>query len=178
MTVLTRRAQEIFAPTTAAGKPRGPIITHARVWGTEIERGIVAEGTWTPALTFETAGDQNIVHSNQTGIYFRFGRLYLFNFITTTSTFTHTTASGRLLITGLPVAAGSHELRGAIADFRGITKANYTRFTAGAPAGESYLTLAGAGSGQTLDESITTADLPTGGTVQFRGTVPVLVDHP
>lgn len=177
MTVLTRRAQEIFAPTTAAGKPRGPVITHVRAWGTEIERGIATEGSWTPALTFETAGDQSIAYTTQTGVYLRIGRLYLLQFIVNTSTFTHTTASGRLLITGMPVVGGAHELRALLADYRGITKANYSKFSVGAPEGESYLILHGAGSGQTLDESITTADLPTGGTVTFRGTAQVMVDH-
>jgi hypothetical protein len=178
MSVLTRRASEIFAGTTAGGRTRGPNIAHARVWGIELERGLISYGTWTPALTFETAGNQNIVLSNATGNYVKFGRLYVFMFIAVTSTFTHTTASGPLRITGLPVTASSDELRGALAQYQGITKANYTRYSVWAPDGATYLLLAGSGSGQTLDDTITTADLPTGGSVTFRGSVPVMVDHP
>lgn len=64
------------------------------------------EGPWTAGLTFVTAGDQNIVLSASTGSYIKIGKLvWVFNVITT-STFTHTTASGLLKITGLPFSMG------------------------------------------------------------------------
>lgn len=40
MTVLTKKAVDIFAPTDAAGQPRSPINGDAQVWGTELERSI------------------------------------------------------------------------------------------------------------------------------------------
>src|SRR5688500_18437413 len=99
MTVLTRRAADVYAPATAAGQPRGARISDARLWGTEIERAFIAIGTWTPGLTFATAGDQSITLSTATGDYFRIGNLYSCRWTTVTSTFTHTTASGNIQIT-------------------------------------------------------------------------------
>ena len=67
-------------------------------------RGIAtyARTTWTPDLTFVTAGDQSIVLSLQYGTYTRIGRLVFILAVLDTSTFTHTTASGGLVVTGLP----------------------------------------------------------------------------
>lgn len=65
------------------------------------------EGTWTPVLTFATPGDLSVAYSTQVGRYTRIGRLVTVIGVTATSTFTHTTASGNLNITGLPFASAN-----------------------------------------------------------------------
>lgn len=65
------------------------------------------EGTWTMGITFATAGDLSVVYSAQTGRYTKVGRAFLYDGTVTTTTFTHTTATGALRVTGLPIASGS-----------------------------------------------------------------------
>jgi hypothetical protein len=67
--------------------------------------GLIEAGTWTPVITFATPGDLAVVYGNQTGAYHRIGKLILINYYLTTTTFTHTTASGDMRITGIPFAA-------------------------------------------------------------------------
>lgn len=64
-------------------------------------------GTWTPVLTFATPGDLSVVYATngQQGYYTKIGRLVTASCLISTSTFTFTTASGNLQITGLPFAA-------------------------------------------------------------------------
>ena len=62
------------------------------------------EGGWTPVVTFDTPGDLNVVYSTQTGSYTKKGREVTVTGEIVTSTFTHTTASGSLRITGIPIA--------------------------------------------------------------------------
>lgn len=174
MTILLYRAQDVFAPTDARGERRGASMSAVRAWGLQVEQSMFASGTWTPGLTFETPGDQNIVLSTAEAYYVRVGSLYILEFRVVTSTFTHTTASGALQITGLPVSAGDVAIRGALAGYQGITKANFTAFSVGAPAGQSYLTISGSGSAQGLDTTITTADMPSGGSVNLRSIATVI----
>ncbi|NGO63965.1 hypothetical protein G6N76_09790 [Rhizobium daejeonense] len=42
MTLFTRTAQDIFAPTTSDGTPRGANMAETQVWGTEVERVVTA----------------------------------------------------------------------------------------------------------------------------------------
>jgi|SRR5213595_535298 len=65
------------------------------------------EGTWTPTVTFATPGNLNIVYGTRTATYTKIGNLVVASFDITTTTFTHSTASGTWLITGLPFAAGA-----------------------------------------------------------------------
>lgn len=60
------------------------------------------EGTWTPVVTFATPGNVNVAYATRVGTYTKVGNLVTVGFIISTSTFTHTTASGFWLITGLP----------------------------------------------------------------------------
>lgn len=76
------------------------------------------EGTWTPTLTFVTAGNLVVAYTTRIGTYTKIGDLVNLMVDVFTSTFTHTTASGFLQITGVPfsptvanVAAGGF-LRG------------------------------------------------------------------
>lgn len=62
-------------------------------------------GTWTPAFAWDTEGDASWAYSIQSGWYRRLGDLVFCGFRIATSTSTHTTASGYLTLTGLPVAS-------------------------------------------------------------------------
>lgn len=66
------------------------------------------EGTWTPTMTFATPGNQNIAYSQRVGTYTKIGQLAYFKLGLTTSTFTHTTASGVFQITGWPFAPAAN----------------------------------------------------------------------
>ena len=132
---------------------------------------LTAEGTWTPAITFATPGDLTVVYSAQAGKYTKIGKLVIVQFQTNTSTFTHTTASGALQITGLPfvsenVASGTDRGLGVVS---GITKAGYTQFIFNVTANVSLMTMTACGSGVGAS-AVTAADMPTGGSVIFSTT--------
>jgi len=57
MTVFTKRAVEVFAPTTSGGAPRGPDMGQAQLWGTEVESATATGGQQFTPLQFEAAGD-------------------------------------------------------------------------------------------------------------------------
>lgn len=60
------------------------------------------EGTWTPSFTFAVPGNVNVVYGTRIGTYTKIGNQVVCSFNMSTTTFTHTTASGVWLITGLP----------------------------------------------------------------------------
>ena len=129
-------------------------------------------GTWTPVITFETMGNLSVAYSVQVGYYTKIGRLVTANFSITTSTFTHTTASGALEITGLPytsLAATGIAHVGAL-QWRGITIANYTDMATRITSNTALIRIAASGSGQ-VQTDISAADMPTGGTVILRSTI-------
>lgn len=126
--------------------------------------------SWTPVLTFDTPGDLNVAYSQQIARYWRTGEKELTLWVNIlTSTFTHSTASGNLKITGLPFTTlnvpNFTQLGGGLG-WRGITKANYTDINPFILAGGSAINFAASGSGQAL-AVIGTGDMPSGGTVQL-----------
>lgn len=134
------------------------------------------EGTWTPVFTCATTGNLSVSYSIQEGHYRKIGSQVTAWGRITTSSFTHTTASGAVKITGLPFTAGvftSVNATGALA-WQGITKANYTDANARVRTGESAFDVVMSGSGQTL-VVLAVTDFPTGGTVDLIFTVFFLV---
>lgn len=135
------------------------------------------EGSWTPALSFATPGNLSISYTVQEGEYTKIGNRVDAHFAINPATFTHTTASGDLQISGLPFAVGSGysfaRFQGGLR-FGGITKATYTNFTVDATAGNSFLIISAGGSGVAAS-TVTAADVPSGGTVVLRGSVTYFV---
>lgn len=131
------------------------------------------EGTWTADLTFATPGDLSVGYAVQQGIYTKIGRLVVVVYNIQTSSFTHTTSSGALSITGLPFTAATLQYASALI-WGGITNATYTNITAQVGAGATTIGLIGSGSGVS-PASIASADIPTGGTVLLRGTASYFV---
>lgn len=137
----------------------------------------VKTGSWTPSVSFVTAGDLAVTYSEQIGHSVRIGNLVIASFSIITSSFTHTTASGALEIEGFPFSGlDSASTTGfyGTGGFGGITKANYTQF-AWVIADETRAFLRASGSGQ-VTALVTTADVPTGGDVVFTGTLIYEID--
>lgn len=63
------------------------------------------EGTWTPTFTYVTPGNLTVAYSTRIGQYTKIGNAVTLALNIQTSTFTKTTASGELRITGVPFPA-------------------------------------------------------------------------
>jgi hypothetical protein len=128
------------------------------------------EGTWTPAISFQTAGDLSVAYSVQIGRYTKIGRAVVCQFKIVTSAFTHTTASGILYLVGWPVVMAS------VSDFKpasgvavsGWTKSGYTQITLEQDTTSNVCYFLATGSGQALG-SLSVTDVPTGASVVIAG---------
>lgn len=131
----------------------------------------VVTTSWTPVLTFATPGDFSVTYSIQAGRLVQLGTRYMAEFAIATATFTHTTASGAVRITGLPVTSVNAEpgARGTLA-YGGIAKTGYTQFGSAVNVNSNIILITAAGSGQAIS-SVTVDDMPTGGTVILRGSI-------
>lgn len=127
---------------------------------------------WTPTLTFATPGNLVAGYSLRVARHMRIGRLAIAGFQIRVTTFTHSSASGALRITGLPYT--SYELTGLElpggCTWQGITKANYTDAAPYVPSNVSYVQFGISGSGQNV-AVVAASDMPTGGTVNLAGLV-------
>jgi hypothetical protein len=127
---------------------------------------------WTPAISFATPGDLSVTYTQQVGTVLMIGSLVVASFNIVTSAFTHTTASGNLLITGLSVPAmtlTNADWHGSVA-FTGLTMANYTNFVTRITSGATDFNVAASGSAQTLTNT-TVTQWPSAGTPTIRGTI-------
>lgn len=130
---------------------------------------------WTPVLTFATPGDVAVTYSEQSGYGTKDGRFVSLFFNIVTSAFTHTTAAGNCLVTGSPfttVNLTNFRARGAV-EFGGITKATYTQVVLSMGQADANIRLFASGSGVAA-ALVNAADMPTGGTVQLRGSISFL----
>ena len=130
------------------------------------------EGTWTPVLTFATPGNLSVAYLQQVATYTKIGRAVTVSFTIRTSTFTHTTASGAVQVTGLPFTSATVtdlSFYGG-SGWRGITKTNYTDISAEVGSNSNIVGVIASGSGQVWTD-VTTADMPTSGTVILRFTI-------
>lgn len=135
--------------------------------GSSWERVGAEEGTWTPVLTFVTPGDLTVVYSTQNGQYIKIGDQVTVWFQIDTSTFTHSTASGVVKVTGIPFDV-SIIARGALW-WQGITKSGYTDASVLAFTAQDIRVTMSASGSNAVD--ITASDMPSGGTVRLHGTV-------
>jgi hypothetical protein len=88
------------------------------------------EGTWTPALTAATVGDLSVGYAAQAGRYIKIGKMVTVWFDVQLNTFTYTTASGNMRITGLPFTSqNSSMFYYGTCGFGNINKAGYTQVT-------------------------------------------------
>lgn len=130
------------------------------------------EGDWTPGISFATPGDLSVAYSTQFGSYTRVGNRVILSFQLITSTYTYTTASGNLRLTGIPFTSatttGSFNTGNLI--YQGITKVGYTQICPTLGANATFMNLQCSGSGVAV-ASVATTDIPSGSAVILRGTM-------
>ena len=133
------------------------------------------EGTWTPVVTFTTPGDLNVVYSTRNGYYTKVGRQVTVRVEVVTSTFTYTTATGIIKITGLPFTtsnSGNYDT-GALV-YGGYTSVTNPVLVAVADASATQITFRGSGSGvAAIGPSIT--QFPTTSSVALIATITYFV---
>lgn len=129
----------------------------------------IKSGSWTPVLTFATAGDLSVVYTLQRGDYVQIGQpgngYVIANGLINASTFTHSTASGNLRVTGLPIAGKNISAGGFFGScrFTGINKTGYSSFSINLPGnGANYLQVTASGNNVAISE-VAVADCPSGG---------------
>lgn len=135
------------------------------------------EGRWTPTLTITpTAGDLSVTYATRLGTYTKIGRSVFLTFYIVTQTFTHTTASGDVIITGIPYGSIADQVFSGSVIWSGVTAAGFTDAATVKAVGTDYLNvwLMGSGAGiQVLSEG----EVPTGGTVILGGTIMYLAEQ-
>ena len=149
--------------------PNRAVITNTAGTGLTVQTQVNQDiTTWTPVLTCATPGNLTIAYSEQFVQVFRFGGITIFFFAITTSTFTHTTASGSVQVTGFPSPGLSIRTHGTLA-FSGLTKAGYTQFVTDFNGG-TQIGINACGSA-VAQVAVAITDFPTAGTVVLRGTI-------
>ena len=131
--------------------------------------------TWTPYFAYAVPGDSTFAYSVQSGNCLKIGRLITVNFrISAVTTFS--TASGALSIIGLPYASLNYNGQFFTGNtlWAGITKASYTNVTLRISAGATSIQFLASGSGVT-SAAIQASDTPTGGTLNFIGSISYFV---
>jgi hypothetical protein len=129
------------------------------------------EGTWTPVLTFATPGNLSVSYSLQDASYTKIGNRACISFVIVTSAFTFTTASGNMLVNGLPFASSNASANARWYSpiiFSGITKAGYTSIVGALLPNTTQLQFLASGSGLAVS-NIATTDTPTAGTMFIGG---------
>ncbi len=133
------------------------------------------EGIWTPTLTFATPGDLSVTYVNQFGRYTKLGNVVQLSFNIRTDTFTHTTASGNLRITGLPFTsinvAGLFHASSCV--YEGITSAGRPHINPTLFENSTFLIVDSSGSAISLSR-IDAPEVPSGGIVIFRCSISYL----
>ncbi len=97
-------------------------------------------GTWTAVISADTVGDLAVVYSTQDANYTRLGNFIYAMFDVKTSTFTHSTASGKFRLTGLPFTSVNLQGSGTVSNFSPMTyEAGRTIVVAQVQRDETYI---------------------------------------
>lgn len=106
------------------------------------------EGTWTPVFTCATVGDLSVGYAAQSGRYIKVGKKVTIWFDIQLNTFTYTTATGAMRITGLPFTSqNSGMVHYGSCGFGNINKAGYSQVTPRVGANASLMTFISSGMG-------------------------------
>lgn len=133
-------------------------------------------GTWVPTLSCATPGDLVVSYAGRVGTYTKFGRMVVANFLINTSALTWLTASGALVISGLPFTSsgvGVSATPGTV-DWSGITKAGYTQIVPEVSFSSTSVFLIANGSGLSR-ATVNIADTPSGTNLVLVGQVTYFV---
>lgn len=129
-------------------------------------------GAWTPVVTFATPGNLSVAYSFQVGTYTRIGNIVFLQCNLVTSTFTFTTASGALQITGLPFASRTltaNQAHGPL-DWQGLTAASYTAFNLNIGSNVQLMNVIMSGQGVTSTQ-VTAANCTSATPITLRGSI-------
>jgi hypothetical protein len=131
-----------------------------------------ASWTWTPSITFNTPGDLSVAYSTRLGSYSKIGKMVTAHFEIVTSTFTHTTASGGLVLSGLPyTSVATYAPSIALGVYSGITAASGTTEVTGVIVPNSSTCIFYRCGSGIANVQLDAGDMPTGGTVKLSGSV-------
>lgn len=128
------------------------------------------EGSWTPTVTASTPGNIAVTYATRLGRYNKVGKKVTVWFVVTTATFTHTTASGELRLSGLPFAneLGSEAI--GTADVNQVTfPASRTSLTSNIQDGQSHLRFVATGGGSR--NAIQMTNTTTGTNISLLGSI-------
>lgn len=107
MTVDLDRKQAIYEPPGYVSA-NGVALPATAVPSTDVNTmDDYKEGVFTPVLSFAVPNDLVVVYGEQVGLFTKIGRMVFISLIIETTTFTHSTATDHLLISGLPYTVGS-----------------------------------------------------------------------
>lgn len=128
---------------------------------------------FTPTITFGTPGDLSVTYERNAGRYIRTGEIVLVYFSIVTSSFTHSTSAGALLVDNFPYfsryePSATHSFSFGNLSFNGITKADYTHFAPAMNPLTKTMFIGASGSGQVVS-TVTSLDTPSGGTLTLFG---------
>jgi hypothetical protein len=129
-------------------------------------------GTWTPTLTFATAGNLSVSYSIQSGAWQRFGKMVCAQFVISTSAFTHTTASGRFRVTGLPFTTADItgiRFSGPL-QFQGLSAFEYTQIVPRIDNNSNIIEFNASGTGKS-NFFLEVSNVPTSGSVVLLGSI-------
>lgn len=126
---------------------------------------------FSPTITFAVPGDLAVTYTTCIGRSMQKGNLCTVTFTIQTASFAFTTASGNLLITGLPVISTTVVTPsvGALV-FGGITKATYTNFACRKESSNTQISFQASGSAVGTSY-VVAADTPSAGTLFLTGSV-------
>lgn len=129
--------------------------------------------SWTPTLTFAVPGDLAVSYTTRVGRYYQISANLVLVYVNiTTSSFTYTTSSGNIQITGLPFTQQNttgFNARG-VTTFGGVNKVGYSSINVALPPGTSTLSFTASGM-NVAAAAVVATDVASGGTVQFLAEV-------
>lgn len=130
-----------------------------------------AQLRWTPTITFSTPGNLSVTYTVQAGDATIDGDEVRASFRIATSAFTHTTASGTLMVAGLGLTSANETnfVWDGACTWGGITMPGGRTQIAVAMAANSTTFLFTASGSGVAPQNIAAADTPSGGTLILRG---------
>lgn len=129
------------------------------------------EGTWTPVFTCLTPGDLTVAYASQVGRYVKIGKTVTLWFDIQLSTYTYTTATGSIRLTGVPFTAANATTPyvGSVA-FGNINKAGYTQVVPRIEANAVIIRFVASGMGSGV-ATVNATDAASGNAVFLQGCI-------
>ena len=123
--------------------------------------------SWTPTISCVVPGDLNVVYSIRVGSRFTLGGVVVTSMEISTSTWTYTTATGSIIISGMPALSYAVTNAFPAVSYSGFTKAGYHSLILNITSNANTITMYASGSAVAL-ATVAVTDFPTAGTVTLR----------